>query len=195
MAATFERSRLSELQCDESKPADSDPVRPRRHIRRFVTAVCIRRDVATDIGFCAGDGNLRSRDRGPGSEDCDDGEDDDCNGFTDEHDPACSAVCSGQQTLDADHDAVPDCADNCPQVANHNQKDYDLDGLGDACETGARLADINRSGRVDGMDLAVLGRVFGLSCDDEAFDRRADLTRDCQVDGEDLALLATVFGR
>ncbi|MBM4352429.1 MAG: hypothetical protein FJ109_01315 [Deltaproteobacteria bacterium] len=37
---------------------------------------------------------------------------------------------------DDDNDGVPDGADVCPLVADPDQKDSDLDGQGDACETG-----------------------------------------------------------
>jgi hypothetical protein len=36
--------------------------------------------------------------------------------------------------LDTDGDGVADELDNCPDVANANQKDTNLDGIGDACE-------------------------------------------------------------
>ena len=42
---------------------------------------------------------------------------------------------SGGQVTDTDHDGVPDDVDNCPLVPNHDQKDSNLDGIGDACET------------------------------------------------------------
>jgi alpha-tubulin suppressor-like RCC1 family protein/chitodextrinase len=38
------------------------------------------------------------------------------------------------RSLDGDHDGVPDCADNCPTVANPNQADADGNGTGDACQ-------------------------------------------------------------
>jgi YVTN family beta-propeller protein len=38
---------------------------------------------------------------------------------------------------DTDGDGVPDALDNCPLVANPDQADSDLDGVGDACETPA----------------------------------------------------------
>ena len=152
-----------------------------------------------DPGICAA-GTLRCAQGGlhcasnltPRPEDCDNGLDDDCNGRADEADVACSADCS--TVLDSDSDRVADCADNCPGLANQQQQDFDEDGMGDACETGVRVCDINRSGRVDGMDLALLGRMFGRTCSSSGFDRAADLNRDCTVDGEDLALIASLFG-
>ena len=36
--------------------------------------------------------------------------------------------------LDSDGDGVPDSIDNCPHVANPDQKDTDGDGVGDACD-------------------------------------------------------------
>ena len=35
---------------------------------------------------------------------------------------------------DQDGDGIPDAQDNCPDVANPDQYDTDLDGEGDACE-------------------------------------------------------------
>lgn len=41
---------------------------------------------------------------------------------------------------DTDGDTVPDTADNCPAVANTNQRDHDGDGHGDACDHCPHLA-------------------------------------------------------
>lgn len=41
----------------------------------------------------------------------------------------------GDPGPDGDMDGTPDSADNCPDVANPNQLDYDADGSGNACDT------------------------------------------------------------
>ena len=38
--------------------------------------------------------------------------------------------------VDADNDGITDDEDNCPDTANLNQADTDMDGVGDACDTG-----------------------------------------------------------
>jgi len=105
---------------------------------------------------------------------------------------ACETACGG---ADPDHDGVCDPDDNCPTVANPGQANLDGDAYGDACELGALRADLDLSGRVDGFDLARLGRAFGASSGDARYDPAADLDRDGQVDGADLALLAKQFGK
>jgi hypothetical protein len=149
----------------------------------------------TPGNVCGDCDDLRGAVHPGGTESCGNGLDDDCDGAIDADDGDCSGEpCPWDPTADTDRDAVADCHDNCPGTANVFQQDYDADGLGDACETGQRLCDIDRSGRVDGLDLAALGRTFGRRCQDGGFDRRADLTRDCRVDGDDLSLLAALFG-
>ena len=105
---------------------------------------------------------------------------------------ACETTCAGP---DPDNDEVCDPDDNCPTVANPGQADLDRDGYGDACETGALRADVDLSGRVDGFDLARLGRAFGSTSGQSRYDPAADLDRDGQVDGADLSLLANQFGK
>jgi VCBS repeat-containing protein len=43
------------------------------------------------------------------------------------------------QPTDRDGDGIPDGIDNCPEVANLDQKDSDHDGAGDACDLGNTL--------------------------------------------------------
>ncbi|MCA9545743.1 MAG: thrombospondin type 3 repeat-containing protein, partial [Myxococcales bacterium] len=59
-----------------------------------------------------------------GEEQCDDGNAEGGDG--------CSADCDIE--VDTDGDGILDPNDNCPDVANPNQADFDLDGLGDACD-------------------------------------------------------------
>ncbi|RMG45411.1 MAG: hypothetical protein D6718_07605 [Acidobacteria bacterium] len=103
-------------------------------------------------------------------------------------------LCSYPSSGDCDGDGVPNQADNCPRTPNADQLDFDADGAGDACESGASAADADRSGRVDGYDLAALGRAFGAAAGDPRYDPTVDLDRNGFVDGEDLALFAPEFG-
>jgi hypothetical protein len=89
--------------------------------------------------------------------------------------------------------------------------DYDSDGYPDAEESGALLADADLSGRVDGFDLAWMGREWATQSVIPTYDGNGDpilpfppnpdfvpdldLTRDGTVDGQDLAVLAAYFGR
>lgn len=113
------------------------------------------------------------------------------------HAPSASASATitviGACTDDGDQFADP--IDNCPAVSNPTQADTDGDGIGDACEATPIQTDIDLSGRVDGRDLAILGRAFGTTVGDAGFDARADLNHDGHVDGDDLALLARDFGK
>ncbi len=59
----------------------------------------------------------------------------------------------------------------------------------------ALRGDLDGSLRVDGFDLAVLGRAFGSTSGNPGYRASADLARDGDVDGVDLAILATYFGR
>ncbi|HZT09647.1 MAG TPA: PQQ-dependent sugar dehydrogenase, partial [Actinomycetota bacterium] len=68
-------------------------------------------------------------------------------------------------------------------------------GVRTACYGGALLADWDGSGRVDGIDLAALGRAFGASNGDPRYDATLDFSQDGIIDGDDLAILASEFGR
>ena len=43
-------------------------------------------------------------------------------------------VIKGSKLIDADRDGIPNGDDNCPGVANADQKDTNRNGIGDACE-------------------------------------------------------------
>jgi hypothetical protein len=55
-----------------------------------------------------------------------------------------------QVGLDDDHDGVLDDADNCPDVSNPRQQDFDRDGVGDHCSVCA--APSGRDDDADGLD-------------------------------------------
>jgi YVTN family beta-propeller protein len=115
--------------------------------------------------------------------------DDDNDGVLDDGDESGiigDALCSGGNTVD--------CDDNCSVVVNPDQLDFDSDGLADACEVGVALADVDRSGRVDGFDLARLARAFARKSGEAAYETTVDLDRDGDVDGDDLSVLAIYFG-
>ncbi len=57
-----------------------------------------------------------------------------------------------------------------------------------------RRVDLDRSGRVDGYDLAILARAFGSGRGDPTYSAAADVDASGVVDGSDLALLAARFG-
>jgi len=58
-----------------------------------------------------------------------------------------------------------------------------------------KRSDINGTGRVDGFDLAQLGRLFGVSEGDPDYEFYLDINMDGTIDGNDLTYLAEAFGR
>ncbi len=59
----------------------------------------------------------------------------------------------------------------------------------------ALRGDINQDGIVDGYDLIILARSFGLMSGQKGYNMIADLASSGKVDGEDLSILASNFGR
>ena len=47
----------------------------------------------------------------------------------------CATPGQSNDLMDADGDQIPACADNCPLVFNPDQRDADLNNIGDVCET------------------------------------------------------------
>jgi len=45
---------------------------------------------------------------------------------------------------DTDKDGILDFTDNCPKVANPDQKDTDHDGIGDACDNCLQIQNTNQ---------------------------------------------------
>jgi len=96
----------------------------------------------------------------------------------------------GQDDLDGD--GVGSECDVCPGVFDPLQADLDRDGVGDQC---GDARDVDRSGRVDGRDLAYLARAFAASSGEPRYDPLVDFDRSGMIDGADLALLSAVWGR
>lgn len=93
---------------------------------------------------------------------------------------------------DSDGDRIPDCVDNCADVANVLQDDCDLDGVGDACEYPAGLPDCDGNGRPDECDVAIGGESVDGDGDgllDSCERARGDLNLDGAVNALDLTIL------
>jgi hypothetical protein len=50
--------------------------------------------------------------------------------------------CENELKVDTDKDSVPDILDNCPFTYNPDQKDSDVNGIGDACDTKPETVEI-----------------------------------------------------
>ena len=97
---------------------------------------------------------------------------------------------------DADGDGIANHVDNCPTVANPDQRDSDGNGVGDACQAGGVLrGDIDRDGDVDSADLAILTRDLRRSVSASQCGARCDLNNDGKIDALDARLLTLACTR
>ena len=100
--------------------------------------------------------------------------------------------------VDSDLDGVPDEQDNCPDIPNPSQKDFDGDGVGDACAAGCPCAgDIDGNGQTDLEDLQAVagilletGSPFIVPVEPG---HCGDMNADGQVDLDDLQLVAGIL--
>ena len=74
---------------------------------------------------------------------------------------------------DDDDDGVPDTTDNCPQIANPDQEDFDNDGLGDVCDP-----DDDNDGVDDGDDAFPLDPTETTDTDGDGIGNNADTDDD-----------------
>ncbi len=109
---------------------------------------------------------------------CNDGLDNDCDGFVDSADTDCPMA------PDTDGDGVPDNADNCITFANAAQQDSNGDGFGNACD-----ADITNDCFVNFADLGALKAAFFPL----PYNADADFDSDGFVNFGDLARLKQTF--
>lgn len=106
---------------------------------------------------------------------------------------------------DSDADAIPDCLDNCPGLANPDQADADSDGIGDPCDSPSLVSAASR--KTHGMDGAFditlpldPGSSVGVECRKDAatmivltFSRNV-MARDNTPDATEVSLSAGVLG-
>ena len=115
--------------------------------------------------------------------------------------------------VDTDGDGIPDSKDNCPKVANPDQKDSDGDGVGDACDNcpltynpdqkdsngngigdvcepppPAKVCDVDKDGDIDLKDLRAIINSLGRRV--AANDPR-DPNKNLRVDVFDVLICAT----
>jgi hypothetical protein len=88
---------------------------------------------------------------------------------------------------DTDGDTVPDCADNCSEVANAAQDDTDGDDCGNLCD-----ADYDNDGFIGFSDFGMFSSCFlAVNCPDQQHSEPVDPAR--QVGFADFGYFSTAF--
>ena len=85
---------------------------------------------------------------------------------------------------DRDHDGIADVDDNCPAIANADQRDTDGDGFGNRCD-----ADLNQDGKVNTIDFGIFKQAFG-----KITNPNADFNGDGRVNTLDFGIFKQLFG-
>jgi len=111
-------------------------------------------------------------------------------------------TCPSDPNDDRDGDGLCGDVDNCPSIANTSQSDTDGDGIGDSCDyclADCRSCDANGDERMDGVELAWIGRAFGYGSPNPEIQwwYPVDYNSDGAINGNDLAILARfgIWGR
>jgi hypothetical protein len=90
---------------------------------------------------------------------------------------------TGGGCVDTDGDGVCDSVDNCPTVANADQKDSNRNGVGDACEPPIAKCDVDGDGDIDSVDILLIRAGIGQA--PAAGDKR-DANGDGRIDVNDV---------
>ncbi len=102
-----------------------------------------------------------------------------------------SGVFLTETPVDTDGDGVYDEIDNCTLVANHDGRDTDGDGIGNACD--ADIAPPVNDCNVNFADLGEMKRTFFSVPVDDHWSESADLNGDRSVNFSDLAIMKSGF--
>lgn len=89
----------------------------------------------------------------------------------------------------SDGDSVENAFDNCTNLSNAAQKDFDHDGCGDLCD-----GDFDQDGGSGLLDFGIFKATFGKSTGQPGYDARADMDCDGAVGLLDFGLFKAEFG-
>jgi hypothetical protein len=90
---------------------------------------------------------------------------------------------------DQDGDGIIDAEDNCIAQANTNQRDTDLDFIGNACDP-----DYNNDAVVGNSDFIAMRRAFGSMEGNPGYDEDIDADGDGQIGNAEFVLMRSCFG-